>query len=300
MRTALAIVLIGTTAAVAACGADAAPKPTAAAQPAATPAIHACGKSSTAPRHYDHVVWIVMENKSYSDLVGGSPDSAFTRSLAASCGAATNFHAEAHPSLPNYIAMTSGSTHGVHDDAAPSSHSLKGPSIFSQLGSRWRALQESMPKPCLRSATTLYAPKHNPAAYYTGITAACSRQDVPLGKSPDLSARFTFITPNLCHDTHNCDVRTGDRYLSTFIPQLVNSSEYKAGRTAIFLTYDEDDGSSSNHIPTLVIAPQVKPGLRASGRFTHYSLLRTTEDMLGLKHLGAARKAPSMRAAFGL
>jgi hypothetical protein len=300
MRPVLAAVLI-LTAAVSACGANAAPKKAdAAPQAAATPAIHACGKGGAAPRRYDHVVWIVMENKSYSDLVGSSPDSAFTRSLGAACGAATNFHAETHPSLPNYIAMTSGSTHGIQDDAGPSSHPLKGPSIFSQLGSHWRALQESMPKPCLRAATTLYAPKHNPAAYYTSIAAACSKQDVRLGATPDLSARFTFITPNLCHDSHSCSLRTGDRYLAGLVPKIVNSSEYRAGKTAVFLTYDEDDGSSSNHIPTLVISPYTKPGTRSATRFTHYSMLRTTEDMLGLAHLGGAKKAPSMRAAFGL
>jgi len=300
MRTVLAATALALTAAVSACGANAAPKPEPAAAKPKT-AFHPCGHASAAaPRRYDHVVWVVMENKSYSDLTGGSPDSAFHRAIGAACGAATNFHAETHPSLPNYIAMTSGSTHGIKDDADPSSHRLKGPSIFSQLGSHWRALQESMPRNCARTGSGLYAPKHNPAAYYTSIASACAKQDVKLGRTPDLSARFTFITPNLCHDAHSCPVRTGDRYLASLVPKLTGSAEYKSGRTAIFITYDEDDGSGSNHIPTLVIAPQIKPGLRTNRRFTHYSLLRTTEDMLGLKHLGAARKAPSMRAAFGL
>jgi hypothetical protein len=284
-------------AAVSGCSATAAPGPTPNASKAAS---HPCGKAGTAPGRYDHVVWIVMENKSYSDVMGGSSGAHYTRSLAAACGSATNFHAETHPSLPNYIAMTSGSTHGIRDDANPSSHPLKSKSIFSQLGGHWRALQESMPKNCLHSATDLYAPRHNPAVYYTGITRACAKQDVPLGKTPDLSARFTFITPNLCHDTHNCLVGSGDRYLSALIPKLVNSSQYRAGKTAVFLTYDEDDGSTSNRIPTIVISPHTGTGTRSATRFTHYSLLRTTEDMLGLGHLGAAKKAPSMRAAFGL
>jgi hypothetical protein len=240
-----------------------------------------------------------MENRSYADVMK-SASAPYLRSLAAACGVATNFHAETHPSLPNYLAMTSGSTHGVQDDAPPSSHPIGGPSIFSQLGADWRALQESMPKPCDRSTSALYAPKHNPAAYYTNLAKTCGKQDVRLGRTPDLSARFTFITPNLCHDMHNCGVRTGDRYLEGLIPKIVRSPEYRAGRTAVFITWDEDDGSASNHIPTIVIAPQTTAGMRSAGRFTHYSLLRTTEELLGLKKVGAASKAPSMRAAFGL
>jgi hypothetical protein len=286
-------------AAVSGCAANAAPKSHP--KPAAAAAPKACGhKTAGAPTRYDHVVWIVMENKTYSDVLGGS-SAPFLHSLASACGEATNFHAETHPSLPNYIAMTSGSTHGVQDDSPPSSHPLKGPSIFSQLGSHWRALQESMPKPCDRGTTLLYAPKHNPAAYYTGLAKSCGRQDVSLGRTPDLSARFTFITPNLCHDMHNCGVSTGDRYLAKLVPQIVNSKQYRAGHTALFITWDEDDGGRSNLIPTLVIAPTTNPGTKSAKRFTHYSLLRTTEELLGLKQkLGGAAKAPSMRAAFGL
>lgn len=288
---ALALTLI---AAVSACGAKDVQRT------AAAPTINPCGRAGAHPARYAHVVWVVMENKSYGDVLGSSSSAPFTRRLATACGDATNFHAETHPSLPNYLAMTSGSTHGVHDDGSPPSHPIRGASIFSQLGTRWRALQESMPRPCSRGESALYAPKHNPAAYYTNLARTCGRQNVKLGATPDLSARFTFITPNLCHDMHDCSVETGDRYLAGLVPQIVDSPQYKAGRTAVFITWDEDDGSTGNHIPTLVIAPHTAPGTRSSKRFTHYSLLRTTEEMLGLKKLGAAAKAPSMRAAFGL
>lgn len=292
----VAALLVTLIAAVSGCAANAAPN----LRHAAAAASHACGKSGAKPARYDHVVWIVMENKAYSDVMSGS-SAPFLHSLASDCGEATNFHAETHPSLPNYIAMTSGSTHGVHDDAPPSSHPLKGPSIFSQLGSHWRVLQESMPKACDRGTTALYAPKHNPAAYYTNLAKSCGRQDLKLAGTPDLSARFTFITPNLCHDTHNCGVSTGDRYLASLIPKIVKSKQYRAGHTALFITWDEDDGSSSNLIPTLVIAPHTRPGTKSRKRFTHYSLLRTTEELLGLKKkLGGAARAPSMRSAFGL
>lgn len=258
-----------------------------------------CGKQRHPPARYDHVVWVVMENHAFGSVIGSS-QAPYENALAKRCGLAANFTAEAHPSLPNYIAMTSGSTHGIADDGSPSSHAIGGPSIFSQLGSDWRALQESMPSNCSRSSSGDYAVKHNPAAYFTGARAACARQDVPLHGSPDLSAKFTFVTPNLCNDTHDCSVSTGDRWLRTFLTKVFATPEYRAGRTAVFLTWDEDDSGHGNHVATIVAAPAVARGTVASERFSHYSMLRTAEEMLGLRFIGAAAQAPSMRPAFGL
>src|SRR5262249_3558110 len=98
-----------------------------------------CGTVNTAPRIWRHVVWILMENKSLADVIG-SGNAPYLNRLARSCGTATNFHAESHPSLPNYLALTSGSTQGITDDGPPAEHPLAAPSIFSQLGSHWQAL----------------------------------------------------------------------------------------------------------------------------------------------------------------
>ena len=157
-----------------------------------------------------------------------------------------------------------------------------------------------MPAPCYHGDFGRYAVRHNPAAYFTGLRSSCAARDVPLARRLDLSARFTFITPNLCNDMHSCKTRVGNRFLAGLMRRIVNRPEYRAGRTAVFLTFDEDDGSAGNHIPTLVISPYTRPGTRSAGRFTHYSMLRTTEEMLGLPKLGAARHATSMRRAFGL
>jgi hypothetical protein len=194
--------------------------------------------------------------------------------------------------------MTSGSTQGITDDAAPSSHPLAVPSIFSQVAS-WRSLQESMPSNCALTDSYPYAVKHNPAAYYTGIRTACASLDVPLGSTPDISAAYTFVTPNLCNDMHDCSVSTGDSWLSTFLPKLLGSSAYTSGSTAIFITWDEDDSSASNHVTTLVIAPSVPIGTRVATTFNHYSMLRTTEELLGVNtYLGNAATATSMRNPF--
>ncbi|MDQ3857328.1 MAG: alkaline phosphatase family protein [Actinomycetota bacterium] len=271
-----------------------------------------CGTATAPPTGgWEHVVWIVFENKGYDDVIG-SANAPYLNSLASECGLATNFYAEAHPSLPNYIAMTSGSTQGVTDNGDPASHPLDVPSIFSQLGTGgWRSLEESMPSNCYLTNSSLYAVRHNPAAYYTNVRTDCASYDVPLTGPPDLSARFTFVTPNLCNDMHSCstqddiatETKTGDTWLSTFLPQVLASPEYTAGTTAIFITWDEDDYSSvdSQHIPTLVVAPSTPAGAASATRFDHYSLLRTTEEMLGLTtYLGRAADATSMRGEFGL
>ena len=259
-------------------------------------AIFDVQRAATPPA--SHVVWIVMENKSYEQVIGSSK-APYINSLAGTYGLATNLSAESHPSLPNYIAMTSGSTQGVTDDAGPGSHPLSAESIFGQTHGDWRALQESMPTNCAQSGRGGYAVRHNPAVYYTRLAAECASRDVPLGATPDISAKFTFITPNLCHDMHDCSVATGDAWLKSFVPAVLATPEYGSGGTVVFLTWDEDDGGRKNHIATIVISPKTR-GVQDATAFNHYSLLRTTEELLGLPLLGAAGTAPSMLAAFKL
>jgi hypothetical protein len=242
-----------------------------------------------------------MENHSY-DAIIGSADAPYINELASKSGSATDFYAESHPSLPNYIAMTSGSTHGISDDDPPADHPLDVPSIFSLLrGGGARSLEESMPSNCLKTDSGQYAVRHNPHAYYINLDDDCSKYNIPLADPADLSARFTFITPNLIHDMHDGTIADGDSWLSTFMPKLLSSSEYSAGRTAVFVTWDEDDLFSGNHIATLVIAPSVVPGTNVAARLDHYSMLRATQEMLGLGPLlGNAATAADLRNAFNV
>ena len=245
-----------------------------------------------------------MENHSYEEIIGNRSSAPYINSLAQQYGSATNVHAEAHPSLPNYIAMTSGGTQGITDDRPPDSHPLGVENIFHQLpGGRSRSLEESMPSSCYRSNSTPYAVRHNPEAYYTNLGSDCAAYDVPLGSAPDLSAAFTFITPNLCHDMHSnsCpgnddEIRQGDQWLRGFVPSLLATPQYHSGKAVIFITWDEE---GSNHIPTLVISPTTSQ-VQSSTAYTHYSMLRTTEEILGLPLIGGAASATSMRGAFHL
>lgn len=257
-------------------------------------------RGSTPPPSYQHVVVIVMENRG-AGQVYGSAQAPYINHLGGQCGVATDYSGVSHPSLPNYIAMTSGGTQGISDDDGPSSHHLTAPSIFSLLGNGWRSLEESMPSPCAHGSSGEYAVKHNPAAYYTGVSAGCRVQDVALDDSaPDLSARYTFVAPNLCHDGHDCSTATADHWLSVEVPLMLGSPQYRSGSTVLFVTWDEND-SGGSLVPMFVVAPSVRPGTRSTSPFDHYSLLRTTEELLGLSPLLAnGATAASMRAAFNL
>jgi phosphatidylinositol-3-phosphatase len=268
--------------------------------------------SSTTPSRpaVRHVVWVIMENHAYEQIIGDTKDAPYINSLADKFGSATQMFAEGHPSLPNYLAMTSGSTQGITDDSGPSSHPLDVPNVFRQLpGGRSRSLVESIPSHCDRSDSTTYAVRHNPEAYYTNLGTDCASFDVPFGSIPDLSAQFTLIVPNECHDMHSnsCSgsnnlIAQGDQFLQRYVPQLLHSQRYVAGDTVIFITWDEDSGSNRNHIPTLILDPFGAHTTAACQRthYTHYSMLQYVEDTFGVSRIGGAASANSMRGCFGL
>ncbi|SRR5581483_5276319 len=250
---------------------------------------------------YDHVVWIWMENHTYGQVIGNA-SAPFTTTLARRFGSATHYATVGSPSLPNYIGATSGSAQGIGDDGGPQSHALTVDNLFRQVrkaGKTERSFEESMPTNCNLGAVDLYAVKHNPAAYYTGAAdrAACLKNDVPFTDTMPSAAlpTFSFVTPNLCHDTHDCSVAIGDAWLKKFLPPLLASADYRSGTTAIFVVWDEPTPT-----PNIVISPTTPAGTVVTQPFDHYSLLRTTEELLGLPFLGKAATATSMRAPFHL
>ena len=272
-------------------------------EPVETPAPAPAPTPPATTHNYPHVVWIMMENKSYSEVIG-SAQAPYINSLAASYGLAGNFFGEAHPSLPNYIALATGSTQGIADNGDPAAHPLSAPSIFGQVAHRTYA--ESMPSPCYRTSTGEYAVRHNPETYFTNLPG-CSLDNVSLPSNPSFEQPLTMIVPNLCHDMHasscgpdSAEVRRGDDFLSGLVPKVIASPQYQAGQLALFIAWDEDNYNSSQHTLALVVSPTTSPGTVAAARYDHYSMLRTTEELLGLPLLGQAATAPSMRTAFGL
>ena len=230
-----------------------------------------------------------MENHSSDQALRGP----FTTSLAAKYRVADNYHAITHPSVPNYLALTSGQTWGIRDD---SYHVLPKDDIGSQLtnaGVTWRAYMEGLGAGGCLDSPLPYDPGHNPFAFYGG---ACPSNVVPhTALAADLvrsTPRFTWITPDRCHDTHDCAVSVGDQWLRQEVQQITASQAW-ASNGVLFITWDEDDGSTDNRVLTLVIAPG--SGHKSSTKpYTHYSLLATIEDLLGVGRLGAAAQAATM------
>ncbi len=222
-------------------------RPASAAASAASP----CG-TAPAPRTYRHVVWVWMENHSYGSIIG-SRQAPYINSLAARCGLATNYHNIAHPSLPNYMAATSGLGYARIAKFVPDCDPVPGctalaRSIFGQ-GETWKAYAESMPSPCALANSGEYAVRHNPAVYYPRLRG-CSALDVPYSRlAADLSGgtlpAFSFITPNLIDDMHDGTVADGNEWLATNLPKLFASPEYRNGSTVVFVTWDEGEGGTS-------------------------------------------------------
>jgi hypothetical protein len=236
-----------------------------------------------------------MENHTASEVIGPAP---FQTQLVNECATATDYHTVGSPSAPNYIGATSGDTFGISDDGY---HPLGADNLFRQVPSR--SYEESMPTNCDLASRGEYALKHNPQPYYTGANdrTACGHNDIPFtgflaDVAADRLAPFDFVTPNLCDDTHDCSVSTGDAWLHRVVPPILQSASYLAGRTAVIIVYDE-----YTPMPNVFIARSVRPGQRDRQRVDHYALLRTTEDMLGVRnYLGHADTAPDLRAAFNL
>lgn len=281
-------------------GSDAATLRKQAAIGATTPCV------GSAPVTYRHIVFVIMENKDFSQIDGHAP---YQNALAKKCGLATGHVNLAHPSLPNYLRMTAGTADGI--DANCETCTTMVNSIFGQLGGGWKTYQESMPSPGYlgtSAAGGLYRKKHNPASFFLLVRTAYATRGVPMG-SPGAGRfhndvvngtlpRYSFITPNMCHDTHDCSVATGNTYLASLMPLILNGKNYLAGDTLVVLTYDES--GSQNKIYTTFIAPSVIPGTRSAFTFNHYGLLRLSESELGLPLLAGAKTASDPRAAFHL
>ncbi len=247
-----------------------------------------------------HVAVILMENEEYRDIIGSSA-TPYINSLARRYALATEMYAIRHPSLPNYLALTGGSTFGVDSDCTDCA--VRATSLTDQLDRRgisWKAYIEDLPARCFTGAGAgEYAKKHNPFVYYTRVInhpALCARVVSldQLGNDERAHAlpRFIWITPNLCHDMHDCNPVAGDRFLAELLPGLLNALGQNG---LVFLTWDEgstDAGccrlASGGHIVTIVAGPGARPRARMRTPTDHYSVLQTIEDLLGVPRLRGA------------
>ena len=261
-------------------------------------AVPASRAPPSVPR-FTHVVVVVFENRESTDVIG-SADAPTFNALAARGAVLSNYDGVAHPSLPNYLALVSGSTHGIVDDCTDCSVDAR--SLADTLPARgrtWKTYAEGLPSAGFTGAFAgRYTKKHNPFAYFdnVGANAAMRRRIVPYAQlARDVRARklpsFALVVPDRCNDMHDCPVATGDAWLKANIVPLLASKALAGG--VVFVVFDEgtSDLGGGGHVAAIAVGPRVRPGSRYTAPTNHYGLLRTIESAWGLPLLGHSASA---------
>ena len=263
-----------------------------------SPTRSATPSPSKPPRAISHVIVVWMENEEASGVTALSMPYLF--GLSTQYGRATEMYAVSHPSLPNYLGLWSGSTQGVTDDKE---HNFDAPTLADQVtaaGKQWRIYAQGVPGDCFvgsgapatidgpgRSGT--YARKHNPAISFRSVSgnpSECAKIQ-PLAAFDPTAFDVAFVVPNACNDAHDCSLGTGDAFLEAFLPSVFNGRDW--AHTLLIVSFDEGSSHTNGggNVFTLV-ARQGLSGFTSSTVHTHYDVLRTIEDILGLPCLANA------------
>lgn len=242
---------------------------------------------------FDHIVIVVLENASYEAAM----QEPYLRALTMQGRLLSNFHAVAHPSYPNYLAMITGRRIQTSGDKLEIVHA---PSIAASLEARgltWGQFAEGMPRPCFRSDSALYRQKHVPFLSIAAVVdspARCARAVPASTFDPTNLPSYAFYTPDMRDDGHDTDVHFAARWLRGFFQHVLVSGKLPA-RTVIVVTFDESEefpiGKQPNHIYTVLLGSAVAPGGAIATYYDHFDMLRTIEENFGLAPLAAADSA---------
>lgn len=253
---------------------------------AGTPATSLAPASAARIPRPAHVVVVVEENHSYGDVVGSS-SAPYINSLARTGASFTAMYATQHPSEPNYLALFSGSSHGLTDDSCP--HRYTGASLGSQLIAAHHSFagySEGLPRTGSTTCSSgSYARKHNPWSDFTLVPASANRPLTAFPRSYATLPALSFVIPNLDHDMHDGSVASGDSWLKAHLGGYATWA--RTHNSLLVVTWDEDDNNASNRIPTIVVGAHVRT-VRYGTRTDHYGLLRTLQALFGLRGIGAS------------
>jgi phosphatidylinositol-3-phosphatase len=237
-----------------------------------------------------HTLIVMLENRSYDQVIGRR-SAPYLNGLARGGALFTDSQAITHPSQPNYLALFSGSTHGVGDDCPQRFAAGNLASELLAAGYTFAGYAEGLPAAgsdtC--NAGNDYARRHVPWTNFSNVPPSVN---LPFSAFParDFAALPTvsFVIPNLCHDMHDCSVAAGNAWVRAHL------SSYAAWamthHSLLIVDFDENDYGPGNHIATVFYGGTVKPG-RYGELITHYSVLRTIENLYGLHPLGQAAHA---------
>jgi hypothetical protein len=277
--------------------------------PASADATNPC-IGAPAPAHWNHIVVLMFENKTYNEVIGKAP---YITSLANKCATATNWEDAntkvdgsadgKYNSKPSYATLTNGvspSVHGLKNDNYSATTGVD--NIYNQLNLAGKSFKDYYEAEAGGCGVRFEGDYHDPIRYYTNISSICDAHDVPLStfltdvNSGNLPA-FSVLLPTNDHNMHDNRVTGGDSYAQSILDPLLNSQAYAKGDLAIFFLWDED-----SPIPNVLLAPSIGSGTKVtapSGNpISHFSALRTWEEMLGLPLIGDTNQAPSLLPFF--
>ncbi|HEX5324284.1 MAG TPA: alkaline phosphatase family protein [Capsulimonadaceae bacterium] len=328
-----------------------------------TPAAFAdpSGPSPHSLPAYDKIVIVIEENQQEVTIIG-NPSAPYTNALAAGGALITNSYGCEHPSQPNYLDLFSGSDQNVYGDALPATFPFSVENLGAELlhhGLTFVGYSEDLPfagdatdttaaGPADPPGTADYARKHNPWANWQnddfsanidnqGSNYLPSWTNQPLTPFTAISMSHKFpvlptvsiVVPNQQHDDHgvsgglsgNALIAAGDTWLQQNIGAYANWA--KTHNSLLIVTWDEDDFSASNRVPTIFYGAHVRPGQypelnqvsftslinadnQPSGApqydavqgINHWNVLRTVEDIYGLGHVGQSEKVQPITDLF--
>lgn len=255
-----------------------------------TPPLHNPG-----PPPRPHVLLVMLENKGYAATLGSCSADPYLCSLASHYTSVIGWNGVGHPSLPNYLAITSGSTQScTSDSCARGKYHADLMEQLNAAGVPWTMYAESMPTPCDFNDSGNYVVHHNPAAYYTDAT--CPARDLPYPGAAGLSSAlnaatppdFVWLTPNNVDNMHSGTVQAGDAWLRANLAGVLTSSWFTRGNATVIVTMDENNADSSG-VPMVVISNHARGAGAVSIHANHYGCLRAIEEAFHLALLGGAR-----------
>ena len=271
------------------------------------PAPSLGGDASSRLPHFSHVVIVVEENRNFTQVDRTAMP--YLHSLMTRYGAATQYHANTHPSIGNYFMLTAGQVI-TNDDGY--SATITDDNIVRHLlaaGKTWKSYAEDLPRAGFTGqASGNYARKHNPLSYFSDVVhdSAQVKRLVPFTQfaadvAGDSLPNYSFVVPDLCHDAHDCSLPVADAWLKANLAPLIASRRFQASGLLV-VVFDEsanDAAHGGGRIVWAVISPRAKRGFTSRALYQHENTLRLMAEGLGLTSFpGAAATASNMAEFF--
>src|SRR3989454_4653509 len=285
----------------------------------ANPIVAAAGATgpSTAPgAYFDHVLVVIMEDHGMQEICGRSPPpclstagAPYMAGLANGFSIGSHYLGVTHYSQADYLALLGADTDGCSSAGCPWPFAV--PNLVDRLeagGLSWKGYIENqnVASGCDTSYHEPYTPEHNPFVGFTDIAnsparcskvvlanpSSCSVTDCPLinDLNSQSAPNFMWLTPNNCDNMHGVtgicptSVSFGDGYLSSLVPNILNSTAFTTQRSALFVVFDEGNGycplngsTTEDCVYAVWAGRQAKNNFGTTNLYHHYSWLRTIE-----------------------